>query len=258
MDANRLRLGWAAGLALGVALAAGPAARADQAYGGFIQGAFSSPVLAGNYLDVGGQSVFRDSTASAVYSISNGTVSSQLISGDNNGGGGSPSEITFFGNSFSGVAPGQEFALGTLTYNNGASGLFSSIFGATLTLTVAGNAAVTPIDAPFSLVTTLNGGFSIASDADFLSFPAPISLSFHVFEGAGATAIVMGRIVGDPQLQVTGLQLPADQAGNGFLTPVPAPAGVVLLGGGAACLLGVRRRGRNTPKFARSEGQRLT
>ena len=244
MAAFRLRPATAFGLTLALALLAAPAARADMVYSGTIQGSFSNPILAGNVINLAGVPTFQDNTGTAAYSIvNNGSVAS-IISGDNNGGSGSPSIITFTGSAFSGVTPGQLFQMGTLTFNNGTSTLTSVIFGGTLTFGVVGSPGITVATTDFSLVTTANGGFSAVQDADYLGFPAPVSINFNVYENSGATAIVMGRIVGDPVLEFTGLDLDPNEE-NGFLSepnPVPAPAGVVLLGSGAVCLIGRRLR----------------
>src|SRR6476646_10605237 len=90
-----------------------PPASANPLYSGKITGTFSDPQLTGNYLDLARIPTFEDDTASAVFSISSSADSAEVISGDDFGGNGQPSEIIFFGNSFSGIAPGQEFDLGT-------------------------------------------------------------------------------------------------------------------------------------------------
>jgi PEP-CTERM motif len=247
MNTNRLHKNWYAGLALGITLLASQSTQASPLYSGTITASFSNPVLAGNIINLAGVPEFLDNSATAVYSILNLGSVAEVISGDaGSTGAGRPSEIIFFGNSFSGVTPGQEFELGTMTFNNGTSNLSSSIFGATLTLTVPEDPSVTPISTSFSLVTTRNGGFSPFLDADFLSFPSPLSINFHVLEGAGATAIVLGKIVGDPQLQLTQLQLAPNQSGNGFLTATPEPGTLLLLVSGLAGVGFVQRRPRQT------------
>jgi hypothetical protein len=217
----------------------GRVACADALYAGTINAVISDPVFTGFYLDTAGNPVFSDDTATASYSIINSGSTAELISGDNSGGAGAPSEIIFFGNTFSGVSPGQDFDLGTITYNNGTSTINTLLFGATLTLSVAGNPSITPVSIPFQITTTANGGFSAVLDADFLTFPAPISLQFHVYEGGGATAVVTGHIFGDPVLVADSIQIPADQSNNGFLTPAPAPSTLVMLSTLAISFFGV-------------------
>lgn len=241
MHTNQLQKNCVVGLFLGIALLGASSALASPLYSGTISANFSNPVLAGNILNPAGMPVFQDNSATAVYSIINSGSMAELFSGDNNGGNGSPSEIVFVGNSFSNVGPNVEFELGTITYSNGTSQIASSLFGATLTLSVQGNPAIISIGTNFGLVTTQNGGISPSLDADFLSFPAPLSVNFHIFEGASGTATVFGTIVGDPELQLTQIQLGADQSGNGFLTTVPEPGSLLLLGVGFVAFLVSRR-----------------
>ena len=194
--------------------------KAAPSYFGAIDAAFSDPVLSGFSLDLNRNPVFTDNTATAVFSISNNTSSATYSTGDDAGGAGAPTVITFTGASFSGVAPDEVFKLGTITYTNGTNFINSLTFGATLSLSVNPTQSITPAISNFSLLTTTNGGISPFLDADSLVFPQ-LGVQFNIFEGATATASVYGRIVGDPQLQITGIQLDAGQAGNGFLSAVP-------------------------------------
>ena len=240
------RSGRGLALALAAVSLAAPAARADLMYGGEVLASFSNPVLAGFRIGVDQQPVFADNSATAVYSIQNNGAVAVLTSGDNFGGAGGSSVVRFVGANFASVAPDTDFTIGTLTFDNGTSSVGTSIFGATLTVWVKDRPDITPAVIPFRLLTTTNGGVSAALDADYLTFPAPVSVNFHVFEQKGAEAAVYGQIVGDPVFTVTGLQIDPTQAGGGFLTPaVPAPGGVVLLAIGAVCLLARRQPGRS-------------
>jgi hypothetical protein len=142
-------------LAFCLACVIGSDAGAIPSYSGTIQGAFSDPVLTGTYLNQARQRTFLDNTSTAAYSIING-VNAEVISGDTLGGAGAPSTIIFFPKSFSGVAPGQVFDLGTITYFNGSSNLSSLLYGATLTLLVVGQPTISPIVSKMSIVTTQN------------------------------------------------------------------------------------------------------
>src|SRR5438067_2307637 len=104
-----------------------PDARANTINSGSISGIFSSPVLSGAVIDFDGKT---------------------LIPVDN-------SALTFTGKSFSDVAPGQVFDLGTITYRNANSFRETLIFGATLTLTVNSTQAGS-IDASVSSVDFLS------------------------------------------------------------------------------------------------------
>lgn len=221
-------------------LVAGADAAASPFYSGTIHGVFSHPVLAGTLLDLARRPVFLDNSKTAVSSIVNGPSTAEVISGDNNGGYGAPSTIIFTGSTFRNVAPGQEFNLGTVAYFNGTSTLSSLLFGATLTLSVLEDPSISALTTQMGIVTTANGGFSPVLDADYLRFP-PLSLAFHVYEGAGATGILRGSILGDPQLVLTNIVLAPGQT-NGFLATVPEPSPLLLLAaGGLALGIALRR-----------------
>lgn len=204
-------------------------AKADALYSGSIEGSFSDPLLSGYFVNLAGDLVFRDSTAIAVYSIPSSGSVAQITFGDNLNGAGASSVITFFGNTFTGVAPEEEFLLGTITYSNGSSNSGTGIYGATLTIAVPNDSSIIPIVAPFKVLTTANGGISAFLDADYLEFGAPLNIRFHVYEGAAGTANVFGKIVGDPVLTLTEFALPQGQAGNAVLTSVPLPGTLPML-----------------------------
>jgi hypothetical protein len=100
------------------------------------------------------------------------------------------------------------------------------IYGATLTLSVENDPSILPVSIDFQITTTANGGVSAYLDADYLTFPSPINVQFHVYEGAGATADVIGGIFGDPYLKVTNL---ANPSGGGTLKAIPEPGSLTIL-----------------------------
>lgn len=216
-------------LAFVVAIGWSQTAAAGGIYGGKIDATFSNPVFQGSYLNTAQVPVYLDTTSTAVVSIVNNGNSAEIIFGDNSSGSGAPSTINFFGSTFVDQAGNQEFNLGTLTYSNGASSLTSLIYGATLTLSVENDPSILPVSVDFRITTTQNGGFSAYLDADYITFPSPINVQFHVYEGAGATADVIGGIFGDPYLGVTSL---ANPSGGGTLTAVPEPGSLAILAAG--------------------------
>jgi len=212
---------------------------------GSISGVFSSPVLAGFGIDLDGKTLIPiDNTATGVFT---GFGTNAITWGDPN-----PSILTFTGKSFSGVAPGQIFDLGTITYTNGNSPRETLIFGATLTLTVNSTPAgiVDPSVSNVDFLATTNHflpndgldpRFKL-QDADFLSFGA-FPQTFNVFENSTASAELFGMIVGDPQLVLTGIELSPDQSNNGFIghgvPPLPDSGGTLALVGIALAALAV-------------------
>lgn len=181
-------------------------------HSGSISGIFSNPVLSGIDIDVNGNPVPLDNTTTAV----------DTGFGTNSITWGNPfpisSALTFTGNSFNGVAPGQVFDLGTIAYTNGTSAAQTLIFGATLTLSVDPTAGgpIGPAVSHLGIMTTANGGVSKFRDADFISFDV-FPVTFNVFEGSTATADLFGTIVGDPALTITGIELDSGQSNNGFI-----------------------------------------
>jgi VPDSG-CTERM motif len=188
-------------------------ASANATYSGTTSGTFSNPVLSGIFIDENGNNGFADNTATAVFT---GFSSNSITWGDNLGTD-AASTLTFTGANFTGVQPGQTFELGTITYFNGTSLSTSLIFGGMLTLT----ASITPgtIDPAVSHLTftpVTNTGINPKLDADFVRFDV-FPTTFNVLEGATASANLFGAIVGDPQLQLTDIQIAPGSEESGFL-----------------------------------------
>jgi hypothetical protein len=207
-------------------------------YSGTVSGVFSNPVLSGDIINLDRSLSFNDNTTTALFT---GFGTNAITWGDV-----SPSTLTFNGNSFASVQPGQTFELGTVTYRNGGSTGGTIIFGGTLTLTAS--TAQGPIDpgvAHVGMLATQNGSGSAKADADFLTFDV-FPVTFNVLEGKTATAELFGKIVGDPQLQITGIELAPGQEGNGFIghgqPTVPDTGSTIMLLGGVLGALGVIRR----------------
>jgi hypothetical protein len=217
---------------------------ANNIYSGSISGIFSDPVLTGYALDLNGNHIPLDNTTTAV---DTGFGTNSITWGDASP---SSSSLTFTGKSFSGVAPDQVFDLGTITYFNGSSTGPSLIFGAALTLAVNSTmgGSVDPGVAHLGFIATANGGVNERRDADFITFDV-FPLTFNVFEGHTASAELFGKIVGDPFLTVTGIQLNPGQEDNGFIgqgqPSVPDSAGTLGLMGlalGALAVLSLSKK----------------
>ena len=221
--------------------------RANAIYSGGISGTFSNPVLTGFGLGPNGGKIPIDNTNTAVFtgfgtnSISWGAPFPNFP----------PSTLTFTGKSFSGVAPGQVFDLGTITYFNGNSLRQTLIFGGTLTLAVDSiqGGPVDPATSNLRFIATANHLLKNGQpdpkfklqDADFVTFNV-FPQTFNVFEHSRASADLFGKIVGDPSLTITGIQIVPGQENNGFIghgSPVPDSGGSFALMGFALMGLAV-------------------
>ena len=222
-----------------------PCSLADSTNSGSISGSFSNFVLAGKIVDgATGATTFQNNAGTA---ISSGSGTNDITWGGNftpPPGVNNFSELSFTGATFTDVAPGQVFELGTLNYSNGSSALNSLIFGATFTMTATlsggGTVTITPFTSDLGLVTTTNDGPTPASNADFVTFPS-LGESFNVLEGSSAQAILFGEIVGDPSLHLTGIAIAPGSEGTGFIA-APEPSSWLLLVAGLGFLTIISKR----------------
>jgi hypothetical protein len=194
---------------------------------GTVVGVFSNPVLIGNIIDgaTGGPSPFNNTGSAVVSGLGTNSVTwgtGSLLP--------NTSTLNFFGNTVTNQVGNAPFSLGTITFANGTSNLDSLIFGVDLTLSVPSDPTVTPLVSRISIVTTANTG-SLAQNADFISFSV-FPDTFNVYEGAAASANLIGQFVGDPLIQLLRISLQPGQDANGFVgagRPVPAPGTLALL-----------------------------
>jgi hypothetical protein len=113
-------------IAVFVAVAFSQRASALPSYSGTVVGEFSDPVLSGIFVDENRNYAFQDNTSTGVVSITNDPTS--IFGSVISWGSPNPSSLLFQGAAFSGVAPGVEFKLGTMTYTNGSgSGTLTSL-----------------------------------------------------------------------------------------------------------------------------------
>ncbi len=231
-------IGVAAVLSLGVV----SAASAGGPFSGTVSGIFQNPVLTGNVVAIDGSLTPFDNTATAV---TTGFASSNVTWGASTTGG-TFSHLLFLGDSFSNVAAGDTFHLGTIIFSNGTSDLNTLIFGAQLNLSTGGVTDDHVSD--LNIVTTANTGLSLARDADFIGF-SDFASTFNVYEGRTASIELFGKIVGDPQLNFDFIQISAVTSGDGFIghgvgsVPEASTWALMLVGfGGLGAALRSRRR----------------
>src|SRR5215813_795464 len=248
-----------AALCLGVART-GHATGSDQLFNGTISGFFSSPVVkvspcnppsaCGTLTDAQKNPVSQDNSLTAE-TTGLGTDTFTFGSG--------PSKFVFVGGATgvqvtkdtcstpSGmVACTNQFKIGTFYFTNGSNTDQSIVFGVTLNFlfTPVGGCPVgftcpfvTPGSTSLNIYSTNNAALD---PSDSVSFnPDIASKTFHVPEGSTDQADILGRIAGDPFFVLTDIIL--QPGGDGFITVVPGPGSVILLGLGLGAIALIRR-----------------
>jgi hypothetical protein len=181
-------------------------------HSGTIMGSFDAPVLSGAFLrPVSLEPVPRDNAGIAPTS---GAGTATITWGGDENGCTATSSLTFNGDVFNDVLPGEVFRLGTLSFVNGPSAPASLIFGFDMQLSAGDDVA--PFAGLVEIISTQNGQVDRVADADLLSFAdfdAPSTLAG--FESATVIAIVNGTIGDDGWLRVTSIELASDEEEDG-------------------------------------------
>jgi hypothetical protein len=188
-------------------------------YSGVITGSFVAPVLSGAFLRTDSHEPVPCNNAAVAASSGAGTATIAW-GGDDNGRTAMPSSLTFSGDVFNDVRPGQVFRLGTLTFVNGPTAPGSLIFGFDMQLS-AGD-GVAPFTGLVEIVSTQNARVDRVADADVLSFADfDVPGTLAAFEDASVTAIVNGTIGDDGRLRVTSIGLAPDESEHGCVGAAP-------------------------------------
>jgi hypothetical protein len=194
------------------------AATAAPGYSGTISGSFGAPVLAGAFLQAGSHApILQDNSGAPCLVVGTGTIAW----GGTDSGCGALSHLTFNGDVFSDVTPGQVFRLGTLSFVNGPSTPAALIFGFDMQLSAGEDVA--PFTGFVEIVSTQNANVDPTADADVLSFADfDVPSTLAAFELATVTAIVNGTIGDDGRLRVTSIALAPDEGEQGCAEDVAA------------------------------------
>jgi hypothetical protein len=207
-----------ASMVASVLLVSAPGTAAPR-YSGAIMGSFAAPVLSGAFLRPDSHELVARDNASTAPPSAVGTATITW-GGDDNGCTAAASSLTFNGDVFNDVTPGQVFRLGTLTFVNGPSGPASLIFGFDMQLS-AGD-GVAPFTGLVEIISTENANADPISDADVLSFADfDVPSTLAGFEFASVTAIVNGTIGDDGRLRVTSIGLAPGEGQHGCVDAAP-------------------------------------
>lgn len=200
---------------------------ATAGYSGTITGSFDAPLLSGAFLrPETREPVATDNT---VVAPTSGAGTATIVWGGDDSPAATNS-VTFTGDEFNDIMPGEVFRLGTLTFANGFSAPGALIFGFDMQLSAGDDLA--PFAGVVDIVSTQNAGVDPVADADVLSFPDfDDSGTLAAFESGAVTAIVNGMIGHDGQLRVTSIELAPGEDEHGC---VDAAAVVVSRGPCAA------------------------
>ncbi len=160
------------------------------------------------------------------------------------------------GSAFNNVPLGVQFVMGRLSFSNSATTIGTEVSGVTLTLltgTVVGNAGENSAIYSNQLVPVLLGIENTPNTADPLASadiitilanlsctPCDGNVRFHVLEGESTSVLLLGRF---GSVFVTQFCCVAEPP-KGFLSPVPGPSSLALVGGGLIALILARQRGR--------------
>ena len=192
-----------------------------------------------------GTNSYLDNSATAAYNVSNNVVnnnsaSSSLSWGTYSGtltGFQTFSLLVFVGNLIPSTHETAAFNLGSLTFLNGTSDLGTLIFGAQMNFYAGSISATNYLGTDSITVTTTSNIFNVpggvaSGDDDYVNICGPLSgicgTSIEAVEssegGTGLVVNLFGKIVGDPVMSISSVDLAGTQSPttNGFLGSDPA------------------------------------